>query len=89
MPPVASPSSGDGDPTDSPSSGDGDPTDSTATATASAPFESAEQVRPRTRLQSGIRKPKVYIDATVKYSCFTSTAYWRTYNDIEALKDKN
>ena len=29
--------------------------------------------RPRTRLQSGIRKEKVYIDGTVKYGCFTSS----------------
>lgn len=34
--------------------------------------------RPRTRLQGGIRKPKVYTDGTVRYSCFTSTGEpWR------------
>jgi hypothetical protein len=35
----------------------------------------AEEIttRPRTRLQSGIRKPKVYTDGTIRYNCFTSS----------------
>lgn len=31
------------------------------------------QTRPRTRLQNGIHKEKVYTDGTVKYGCFTSS----------------
>lgn len=33
----------------------------------------AEAVRPNTRLQSGIRKTKVYTDDTIKQGCFTSS----------------
>jgi hypothetical protein len=28
---------------------------------------------PKTRLQSGIRNPKVYNNGTIRYGCFTST----------------
>jgi histone deacetylase 1/2 len=45
------------------------------------------QSRPRTRLQSGIRKEKVYTDGTIKYSFFTSSDEPR--NLEEALNDKN
>jgi histone deacetylase 1/2 len=44
------------------------------------------QSRPRTRLQSGIRKEKVYTDGTVKYSFFISSDEPR--NLEEALYDK-
>jgi hypothetical protein len=44
-------------------------------------------MRPRTRLQSGIRKEKVYIDGTIKYGLFTSSDEPRTLE--EALNDKN
>jgi hypothetical protein len=41
----------------------------------------------KTRLQSGIRKPKLYTDGTVRYGCFTST---RKPQDLaEAIDDKN
>jgi hypothetical protein len=43
--------------------------------------------RPRTRLQSGIRKEKVYTDGTVKYSLLSSTG--EPYNIVEALEDSN
>lgn len=48
---------------------------------------SPECVRPRTRLQSGIRKEKVYTDGTVRYGCFTSSG--EPSDHIEALKNKN
>jgi hypothetical protein len=43
----------------------------------------AEEIttRPRTRLQSGIRKPKVYTDGTIKYSCFTSSGEPQNLNE--------
>ena len=43
--------------------------------------------RPRTRLQNGIRKEKVYTDGTVKYSFLTSTDEPCSVND--ALADVN
>jgi hypothetical protein len=46
-----------------------------------------QQLWPRTRLQSGIRKEKVYTDGTIKYSFFASSDEPR--NLEEALKDKN
>jgi histone deacetylase 1/2 len=45
------------------------------------------QQRPRTRLQSGIRKEKVYTDGTIKHGCFTSSGEPHTVD--EALHDKN
>jgi histone deacetylase 1/2 len=44
-------------------------------------------MRPKTRLQSGIRKEKIYTDGTVRYSCFTSSGEPQTLH--EALGDKN
>jgi hypothetical protein len=41
---------------------------------------------PKTRLQSGIRKAKVYTDETVKYGCFSTTG--ESDNLVEALYDK-
>jgi hypothetical protein len=43
--------------------------------------------RPRTRLQSGIRKEKVYTDGTVKYSLLSSSG--EPYKIVEALGDSN
>jgi hypothetical protein len=43
--------------------------------------------RPRTRLQSGIRKEKVYTDGIVKYSLLSSTS--EHCNIVEALEDSN
>lgn len=58
---------------------------------AQAPSESLVQsspsLRPQTRLQSGIRKEKVYTDGTVKYGLLTSSG--EPYNLEEALHDKN
>jgi hypothetical protein len=42
--------------------------------------------RPRTQLQAGIRKPKVYTDGTIRYGCYTSTS--EPSNLDEALRDK-
>jgi acyl CoA:acetate/3-ketoacid CoA transferase alpha subunit len=41
---------------------------------------------PKARLQSGIRKAKVYTDETVKYGCFSTTG--EPDNLVEALYDK-
>jgi hypothetical protein len=46
-----------------------------------------QQIRPRTRLQSGIRKEKVYTDGTVKHGVFTSSD--EPCNLEEALNDRN
>lgn len=43
--------------------------------------------RPRTRLQQGVRKPKVYTDGTIRYGCFTSSG--EPYDLNEALGDVN
>jgi hypothetical protein len=42
---------------------------------SSAPSEDegGSIARPKTKLQSGIRKPKAYTNAIIKYGCFTST----------------
>lgn len=63
-------------------SGDVDP--GAAPAQSSAPTTAA---RPKTRLQSGIRKEKIYTDGTVKYGYFTSTG--EPHNLEEALGDSN
>lgn len=49
--------------------------------------EETEAIRPRTRLQGGISKPKIYTDGTVRYSCFTSTG--EPSNLEEALGNKH
>jgi histone deacetylase 1/2 len=43
--------------------------------------------RPRTRLQDGIRKPKIYTDGQVRYGFFNSTG--EPHNVEEALHNKN
>jgi histone deacetylase 1/2 len=43
--------------------------------------------RPRTRLQSGIRQPKVYTDGTIRYGFYTSTGEPQSLD--EALGDQN
>jgi hypothetical protein len=43
--------------------------------------------RPKTRLQSGMRKPKVYTDGTIKYGCFTTSG--EPHSLDEALNNKN
>jgi hypothetical protein len=48
---------------------------------------SASPVRPRTHLQAGIRKPKVYTDGTIPYGLYTSTG--EPHNLDEALADTN
>ena len=41
--------------------------------TTEEPAAAEENTRPRTRLQSGIRKAKTYTDGTIRYGCFTSS----------------
>jgi hypothetical protein len=54
---------------------------------ASTQAASQESLRPRTRLQAGVRRPKVYIDDTIRYGFLTSTGEPHTVE--EALGDKN
>jgi hypothetical protein len=76
----------------------GDSSNNSATPTTStapdsipdpAPASSSEvaPTRPHTRLQGGIRKPKIYIDGTIKYS-FLAT-FEEPHNLEDALGDKN
>jgi hypothetical protein len=46
---------------------------------------SAQPPRPLTRLQQGIKKPKIYTDGTIRYGLFTSTG--EPSNLKEALAD--
>jgi hypothetical protein len=65
----------------------GSPTDQSTTTTSAAPSSSTNE-RPRTRLQGGIQKPKVYHDGTICYGCLASTDREpRTIS--EALSDDN
>jgi hypothetical protein len=60
----------------------------TATGSSSTQLHSAapaEPARLRTRLQHGIRKPKVYTDGTVRYGLLTSSG--EPNNLDEALGD--
>ncbi|WVZ77133.1 hypothetical protein U9M48_025033 [Paspalum notatum var. saurae] len=58
-----------------------------STATAPAAEIALAPSRPRTRLQDGIHKPKVYTDGTIRYAMFTSSGEPQSVD--EALKDKN
>ncbi|WVZ50557.1 hypothetical protein U9M48_001799 [Paspalum notatum var. saurae] len=58
-----------------------------STATAPVADNALAPSRPRTRLQDGIRKPKVYTDGTIRYAMFTSSGEPQSVD--EALKDKN
>jgi hypothetical protein len=82
--PISVPHAADASSVDSPSSTAvfvPDLAGSTAASTsASEPGSSASMVptvpsvvAPRTRLQGGIQKPKVYTDGTVRYACLTSS----------------
>jgi hypothetical protein len=68
---------------------DGDMTDILGSApAASAPGSSTSSPqRPNTRLQAGIRKPKVYRDGTVRYGFLAESGEPRSLED--ALGDKN
>jgi hypothetical protein len=50
---------------------------------SSVPLDSAgaAATRPTTRLQHGIRKPKIYTDGTIRYASLASTAEPRSYKD--------
>jgi hypothetical protein len=58
-----------------------------STAPAAPTGVADQQMRPRTRLHSGICKEKVYTDDTIKYGLFTSSDEPR--NLEESLNDKN
>jgi hypothetical protein len=49
-------------------------------------LEASVQHRPVTRLQLGIRQPKIRTDGTIRYGCFTSTG--EPQNLEEALNDE-
>ena len=59
-----------------------EPAESTETTDVDPP---QEITRPRTRLQSGIRKDKVYTDGTIRYSLFSSTG--EPHDVEEAIND--
>jgi hypothetical protein len=61
-----------------------EPVSASAPTTASA---AADTQRPRTRLQQGIRKPKIYTDGTVKYGFLATSDEPHSVED--ALHDKN
>ena len=56
-------------------------------ASPAAATNAPEISRPMTRLQAGIRKPKVYTDGTIRYGFFTSSGEPQNIN--EALGDNN
>lgn len=59
----------------------------TVTEAVEAPPSQQESTRPRTRLQSGIRKDKVYTDGTIRYSLFISNG--EPHNVEEALNNSH
>jgi hypothetical protein len=65
----------------------GSSVDNVAAAGINLGHLSSADPRPKTRLQRGIRKPKVYNDGTVRYGCFTSNG--EPQNLEEALGNKN
>jgi histone deacetylase 1/2 len=73
------------EPAEAPDTGESNPTAADSTSTE----VDATQVGPRTRLQSGVRKEKVYTDGTIKYKHSWFTASGEPTNDLEAIKDKN
>jgi hypothetical protein len=60
--------------------------DTQASPTQSSPAVAADPPRPRTRLQDGIRKAKVYTDGTIHYGLHTSFTH-EPCNISEALSD--
>jgi hypothetical protein len=64
------------------------PGSSVSSPGSSAPseLETTPSARPHTRLQGGIRKPKIYTDGTIRYGCLAVTSEPR--NIEEALRDK-
>jgi hypothetical protein len=63
------------------------PTPATGSSVPGASGVSTPESRPRTRLQAGIRKPKVYTDGTIRYGLSTFTDAPRTVE--EALGSKH
>jgi len=73
------------EPAEAPDTGESNPTAADSTSTE----VDATQVGPRTRLQSGVRKEKVYTDGTIKYKNSWFTESGEPTTDLEALKDRN
>ncbi len=48
-------------------------------------------VRPKTRLQSGIRKEKIYTDGTVKWGCFSALGESQVvfFSSVDEDKDED
>jgi hypothetical protein len=62
-----------------------EPAPDPAGSSVAAPTVPVVAAEPRTRLQKGIRRPKIYTDGTVRYGMFTSTG--EPSNLTEALSD--
>jgi hypothetical protein len=62
------------------SSGSGDMHDSGSAASATGVIPPVA-ARPSTRLQHGIRKPKLYTDGTVQYGLLTSSGEPQNHNE--------
>ncbi|WVZ95434.1 LOW QUALITY PROTEIN: hypothetical protein U9M48_041200 [Paspalum notatum var. saurae] len=60
---------------------------SAADGQAEDPAAANPEPRPRTRLQAGVGRPKVYTDGTIRYGCFSATGEPQFLG--EALGDKN
>jgi hypothetical protein len=54
------------------------------TTSANSP---TEQTRPHTRLQAGVRKPKVYTDGIVRYGCLAALDEPRSLSNAPESKD--
>jgi hypothetical protein len=61
-------------------------TNAMSSSTASG-YHATDVHRPRTKLQGGIRKPKVYTDGTVKHNFLTTSS--EPHNLEDALHDTN
>jgi hypothetical protein len=70
-----------------PATSDAHGASSPASQVAAPDVPSPVPERPRTRLQAGIRQPKVYTDGTVRYGFYTSTG--EPHSLDEALGDQN
>jgi len=64
-----------------PSPGAGEGASDPSPSTDSPSGEGLAPERPRTRLQAGVRKPKVYTDGTVRYGCFTASGEPQTLDE--------
>jgi hypothetical protein len=61
---------------------------SAPTAPDSAPSPAPQALRPQTRLQGGICKPKVYTEGTIRYGCLAFTVH-EPYDVNDALANED